>query len=262
MKTRREMLSGLGAALTVLGCGRPTRGAPPDAAADACRFEGPTPHAVTGPFAPKAFRPILRDRPNPGAITPTPEVDFDLTTTAGRPGVARGQVVVIVGQVLAPNCQPVSGADLQLWQADAAGHYNHRNEGGRVSATDLDPAFGYWGNVQTDADGRFTLKTIVPGAYPADDGWWRPPHLHWRVAAQGLGQITTQSFFDGDVLDGIKQIRALNRDDLILNIRESFARSWQREHLPDARRRLREEMVANFTAQEGIPTGTLIFHLG
>lgn len=260
MLSRRTLTASLGA-LLVTGCRR-SAGSPPTSV-DPCGFEGPTPGAVTGPFPPLAFRERAGRGDNPGAIADVPETDFDLTVVEGRAGVPVGQIVVIRGTVLGPDCAPVVGADLQLWQADAAGNYNHLNEGSRVSAADLDPAFGYWGHALTDGEGRFVLKTIVPGAYPAGSRWWRPPHLHWSISAPGRTRITTQSFFEGDVLDGISEIRDLNHRDHILNIRSGFEGDLSGEALQTARRRLKEEMTATFSPGEsGLPTGELTFRLG
>jgi len=257
--SRRGVLLGLGAAALSLGCRRSA--AQPGPVAHAACPEGATPGAVTGPFPPGDFQRLIRGAPNPGPIVPVSETDFDLTRISGQPGVPRGQVVRIRGVVRDATCAPIAGADLMLWQADAAGHYNHNNEGTRVSAADIDPGFAYWGRARSDAAGRFTLLTIVPGAYPAGARWWRPPHLHWRITAPGRGTVTTQSFFDGDVLDGIDKIRQLNQDDHILNVRQGFEGTLSGDALETARARLRDEMVARFSVQDQLPTGELVFYL-
>src|ERR1700752_985264 len=63
-----------------------------------------------------------------------------------------GQPIELVGLVLMRNCKPVAGALLDFWQADDKGQYD--NSGFRLR-----------GHQYTDADGRFRLRTVVPGAY-------------------------------------------------------------------------------------------------
>ena len=48
------------------------------------------------------------------------------------------------------------------------------------------------GYVLTDAEGRFTIQTIVPGEYPG-----RTEHIHVKVTPPGGSTLTTQLFFPG-----------------------------------------------------------------
>jgi protocatechuate 3,4-dioxygenase beta subunit len=227
----------------------------------ACADDVATPGAVMGPFPPTPVASTLRGQPNPGDILPISETDFDLTQVAAAEGAPVGQVVVVHGQILGAGCAPVAGADLLVWQADHAGQYNHGNEGPRVSRQMLDPRFGYWGRTQTDAMGRFVLTTIVPGAYPASRSWWRPPHLHWCIRAPGYPPLVTQSFFDGDALTGVAQIRDLNTRDLIRNIRGDFAHGLSGGRLDRARQQLQQGLTPVFAERDGRVTGELVFQL-
>jgi protocatechuate 3,4-dioxygenase beta subunit len=57
------------------------------------------------------------------------------------------------------------------------------------------------GGVQiTDAEGRYRFKTIKPGAYPAAQGWTRPPHIHFSVTSK-TNQLITQLYFEGEALN-------------------------------------------------------------
>lgn len=254
--SRRSVL--LATPAVVVGCGHRSVSAEGTAA---CLDTVSTPGAVMGPFPPMPVAATLRGQPNPGDILPISETDFDLTQVADAEGAPVGQMVVVQGQLLGTGCAPVAGADLTVWQADHAGQYNHGNEGDRVSRQMLDAHFGYWGRTQTDAAGRFVLKTIVPGAYPASQGWWRPPHLHWCIRAPGYQTLVTQSFFDGDVLTGIAQIRDLNQRDLIRNIRGNFAQGMSGGPLDRARQRLQRDMTPVFAERNGQVTGELVFQL-
>ncbi len=96
-----------------------------------------------------------------------------------EPGMA-GEPLRITGRVLTRFCQPVSGAMLEFWQADAAGAYD--NSGYR-----------FRGHQLADAEGRYDLATILPGRYPG-----RARHIHVKVAAPGRPPLTTQLYFPGD----------------------------------------------------------------
>ena len=260
---RRDLLTGLGG-VTALGLGGLLRPGAARASAE-CALEGPSVPAVTGPFPPIDFLPTLGSRANPGARRLVGENDMDLATLEGAASAPKGQIVRVMGQVITAGCVPVVGAVVQIWQADAAGHYNHENERGSVTADDLDPHFGYWGSTLTDGEGRFQVRTIVPGAYPAGGTWWRPPHLHWRLKADGLPEVITQSYFDGDALEDARAIRKLNRKDLILNLQSGFTEGFDGEALARARQRALQELVVGFaagaTAAEP-PTGSITFRVG
>jgi len=100
----------------------------------------------------------------------------------------KGTVLIITGQVLNTNCQPVNKALLDWWHADDAGNYD--NQG-----------FTLRGHHYTDSQGNFRLETIVPGLYPG-----RTRHLHVKVQAPGKSVLTTQLYFPdepGNQRDGI-----------------------------------------------------------
>jgi protocatechuate 3,4-dioxygenase beta subunit len=91
-----------------------------------------------------------------------------------------GQPIELVGFVLSRNCKPIAGALLEFWQADDKGQYD--NSGFRLR-----------GHQFTDADGRYRLKSIVPGAYPG-----RTRHFHVKVQPSGGRVLTTQLYFPGE----------------------------------------------------------------
>jgi protocatechuate 3,4-dioxygenase beta subunit len=115
-------------------------------------------------------------------LTPgTPEGPYYLANTPPRmvlreAGMA-GQPLILTGYVLDANCAPIEGVWLDFWQADADGIYDTTS-------------FRLRGHQFTDANGRFRLETIVPGA-TAD----RPPHLYVKVQPPNGPVLTTQLFF-------------------------------------------------------------------
>jgi protocatechuate 3,4-dioxygenase beta subunit len=96
-----------------------------------------------------------------------------------EPGI-EGPLLRLTGVVNDTACRPIAGALIDVWQADAAGRYD--NTGFRLR-----------GHLFSDAQGRFALNTIVPGAYPG-----RTRHLHLRLQPPGGRVLTTQLYFPGD----------------------------------------------------------------
>jgi protocatechuate 3,4-dioxygenase beta subunit len=90
-----------------------------------------------------------------------------------------GTRLTVAGLVSSRGCTPVPGAVLDFWQANASGVYD--NSG-----------YTLRGHQLTDAGGRYTLETIVPGLYPG-----RTEHIHVKVRAPGRPELTTQLYFPG-----------------------------------------------------------------
>ena len=88
---------------------------------------------------------------------------------------------------------------MEIWQACESGKYNHPSD---PNTAPLDPNFQYWGKAVSDNEGRYRFRTIVPGAYPADTGWVRPPHIHFKIARLGYVELITQMYFSGESLNG------------------------------------------------------------
>jgi len=83
----------------------------------AALFGGVTP-AVAGEKY--AYTPVLTYGPFYPIEKPA-ERDADLTRVAGAPAPAKGQVVHVSGRVLNQFGEPVAGARIEIWQANAAG---------------------------------------------------------------------------------------------------------------------------------------------
>lgn len=124
--------------------------------------------------------------------------DVDLTIVQGASGRAEGEVIVISGQVLDDNCQPVAGVLVEIWQANKWGRYHHEAD---TNPAPQDPNFQGRGMAITDAEGRYSFKTIFPGAYPATPEWMRTPHIHFKVSRRGYHELITQMYFEGQPLN-------------------------------------------------------------
>lgn len=139
--------------------------------------------------------------PGPGPIAAArfPE-DNDLTRNAGTGGEAIGERIVVTGQVLDQEGEPVRNTLVEVWQTNSAGRYLHRND---THGAPLDPNFLGLGRTRTDADGVYRFLTVRPGAYPwgNHDNAWRPPHIHFSLFGESfVSRLVTQMYFPGDPL--------------------------------------------------------------
>jgi hydroxyquinol 1,2-dioxygenase len=116
---------------------------------------------------------------------------------------APGEICVVAGRVLSTGGEPISGARIDIWQADDAGMYD-------VQYDDLTDARGR-GHLFSDTEGRFWFQTIRPTPYsiPTDGpvgqlllaagrSPMRPAHIHFRIVAEGYETLTTHVFVAGD----------------------------------------------------------------
>lgn len=157
---------------------------------------------LRGPTRPLLPLPAtLSERTGPvfGADILAP-LDHDLTRNAVKNGEPLGERMILDGRVLDENHEPVAGALVEIWQANAAGRYAHRVDGHDAP---LDPNFLGAGRTVTGIDGRYRFRTIKPGAYPwgNHDNAWRPNHIHVSVLGSCIAtRLVTQMYFPGDPL--------------------------------------------------------------
>lgn len=134
---------------------------------------------------------------------------------AGKPCVVRGTVRGLGGE-------PIANAAIDVWQADAEGHYDVQIEGlGHAQAR---------GALQSGPDGKYHFRSIVAESYPIPtDGPtgemlratrnhpWRPAHLHFMIQAPGYETLITHVFREGDpYLDS----------DAVFGVRQSLVADW------------------------------------
>ncbi len=126
-------------------------------------------------------------------------LDNDLLRNYAREGGEPiGERVILHGRVLDGNARPVPNVLVEVWQANGAGRYRHKND--RYEAP-IDPNFGGCGRTITDAEGRWHFRTVKPGPYPYRNRLndWRPAHMHFSVFGSGFAQrLITQMYFEGD----------------------------------------------------------------
>lgn len=137
---------------------------------------------------------------------------------AGVPCTVRGTVRGLDGE-------PVPGAEIHVWQADAEGKYDVQREGlAHAQAR---------GVLHANGKGEYHFRSVLAEAYPIpDDGPvgdllkatkrhpWRPAHLHFRIQAPGYETLTTHVFRNGDPwLDS----------DAVFGVRQSLIADWVRQ---------------------------------
>ena len=124
--------------------------------------------------------------------------DADLTRHGQ--GEPLGERIIVSGCVLDEDARPVPNALIEVWQANAAGRYLHKND---QHDAPLDPNFTGCGRTLTDNNGKYRFVTIKPGAYPWRNhpNAWRPMHIHFSLFGAGLlTRLVTQMYFPGDPL--------------------------------------------------------------
>jgi protocatechuate 3,4-dioxygenase beta subunit len=131
-------------------------------------------------------------------------VDADLTRQ--HPGEPLGERIIVAGRVLDDGGRPVPHTLVEIWQANAAGRYDHARD---EHPAPLDPNFTGGGRTLTDALGRYRFVTIKPGAYPWRNhpNAWRPAHIHFSLFGPAFAtRLITQMYFPGDPLMPIDPI--------------------------------------------------------
>ncbi|MEK2479351.1 protocatechuate 3,4-dioxygenase subunit beta [Streptomyces noursei] len=142
---------------------------------------------------------------------PADVAEWDADLTRQHPGEPLGERITVTGRILDRAGRPVRGQLVEIWQANAAGRYTHRQD--RHPAP-LDPNFTGVGRCRTDDRGRYAFTTVKPGAYPLpDESSWRPAHIHFSFFGTAFTQrLVTQMYFPGDPLLPYDQILAAVRD--------------------------------------------------
>ncbi|MSP88782.1 MAG: protocatechuate 3,4-dioxygenase subunit alpha [Alphaproteobacteria bacterium] len=108
-------------------------------------------------------------------------------------GGALGQKIRIEGRVLDGDGQPIGDAMIEIWQANAAGRYDHPEDS---QAKPLDPNFRGFGRVGTAKDGFYRFTTIRPGPVPGRGNAMQAPHINVTIFARGLlKRLVTRVYF-------------------------------------------------------------------
>src|SRR5262249_14896853 len=96
---------------------------------------------------------------------------------------AKGERIAIAGTVTDGDGKPIPDAFLEVWQANAAGKYDHPED---TQDKSVDPGFSGFGRVPTDKDGHFRFTTVKPGAVPGLGNSLQAPHILVAVFMRGM----------------------------------------------------------------------------
>lgn len=118
-------------------------------------------------------------------------------------GADDGEVLIMHGRVVDKAGKPVAGAIVDVWHANTLGNYSYFDK------TQSD--FNLRRQIETDEEGRYKFRSIVPSGYAVPKGGTtealldrvgrhgnRPAHIHFFVSASGYRHLTTQINIDGD----------------------------------------------------------------
>lgn len=168
-----------------------------------------TPRETAGPFYP---------------IIPQQDKDFDLTRIDGRSDTAKGQIIIVEGNVVDIDGKVVEGVTVELWQANGAGRYSHPHDS---NPAPLDPNFQGWAIARSSSQGGFRFKTIMPGAYPVSARWVRPPHIHYKISKRGYVELTTQMYFLDHPLNKIDALiqRKTKDEQMLMMAKKSMSKN-------------------------------------
>lgn len=160
----------------------------------------------------------------------------DLGRTLAGPGVA-GERIRIEGRILDGTGAPCNDVLVELWQANAAGRYDHDAD---QQDKPLDPAFHGWGRTSTDfRTGVWGFETVKPGAVTGRHGRPMAPHVNLWLASRGMNiGLSTRMYFPDEA--------ALNDADPVLAIVGSPRR---------------ETLVARREERDGMPAYLFDIHL-
>ncbi len=141
----------------------------------------------------------------------------------------QGQRIRLTCRVFDGEGAAVPDAMLEIWQANAAGRYDHPED---TRALPLDPSFHGFGRLATDSSGTCEFETIHPGRVPANDGTLQAPHINVSVFARGLLKaLATRIYFAGDPANAADPVLQLvpeeRRNTLLAQADSAQAGNWR-----------------------------------
>ena len=135
-----------------------------------------------------------------------------------------GQILLAEGVIKDTNGNPISGAEIDIWQTAPNGLYSSQD-----AEQDI---FSFHGLMTVGEDGRYAFTTVKPVEYtvPSDGPVgeilracgrhpWRPSHLHYIVKAQGFSPLVTEVFPDDDPYLDEDTVFGV-REDLVMHYEE------------------------------------------
>lgn len=117
--------------------------------------------------------------------------DLEIGTSPIADG-AKGEVIEITGEVIDGTGWALRDAMLESWQPDAAGKFPGQDG--------ADPKVTGFCRFAVDAEtGKFTLRTVKPGAVAARGGAMQAPHISLWIVARGINiGLQTRIYFEDE----------------------------------------------------------------
>ena len=114
-------------------------------------------------------------------------------------GKAQGEKISLEGRVTDGDGAPLPDAIVEIWQANAAGKYEHPDD---PQDKPVDKNFRGFGRAFTDKEGKFRFSTVKPGPVPGRGNALQAPHIAVTLAARGLlHHLFTRVYFAGEALN-------------------------------------------------------------
>lgn len=124
-----------------------------------------------------------------------------------------GEGIVIAGRVLEEGGVPTRNSILEFWQPDSKGILHHPSD---PRYEERDRNFRGFGRARTEADGSYSIRTILPGA--SGD---RAPHINVMVLAIGLTRRLVTTMFFSDAPDPVLDCVPSERRQLLIASRQA-----------------------------------------
>jgi protocatechuate 3,4-dioxygenase, alpha subunit len=118
----------------------------------------------------------------------------------------QGTRIRIEGRLFDGNGSIMPDAVVEVWQADAQGHYAHPADGRPLKSN----SFRGFGRCPTEKDGGFRFDTVKPGPVPGPKGAQQAPHINVGVFSRGiLKRLFTRIYFADEPANASDPILAL-----------------------------------------------------
>lgn len=124
------------------------------------------------------------------------EKNFSNTLTTAD---TKGERIRVEGRVFDGAGTPVRDVLIEIWQANAAGRYNHPMD--QQTGREIDASFRGWGRTGGDFNtGVYTFETIKPGAVIGRAGrGTMAPHINFWIVARGINiGLQTRMYFSDE----------------------------------------------------------------
>lgn len=132
--------------------------------------------------------------------------------------------LIMSGQVLTVDGEPITNAIVDVWQANENGDYENEDPN--------QEEFNLRRRIKVDVEGRYQFTSILPAPYEIGKGGpvgeflkridrhaWRPAHIHFKIEAEGYDDLTTMLFLPNDPWIDNDSISAV-KDSLILDMKK------------------------------------------